>query len=293
RGGPRHGAVGAADPVFGEAPRRALRLGGELARSAAGALGRRVAQHVAAAPDRLDVIVAFGRGRQLLAQLADEYVDDLELGLVHAAIEMVQEHLLGEGGTLAQAQKLEDAVFLAGEVERPAIDLDGAAVEVDGELAGADHRFRVALGAAHDRLDARDELAPVERLGQEIVGAETQALDLVIELGQARQDEDRRPHPGGAQPAQHFVAVDVRQHQIEDDDVVVVELADLQAVLAEIGGVANEPFGPKHHLDAGRGGRIIFHQKYAHLPASAPTDSQLVANIIGFNDPYQPGLKTG
>src|SRR6266576_1889733 len=45
-----------------------------------------------------------------------------------------------------------------------------------------------------------------------------------------------------AQPAQHFVPVDVGQHQIQDDDVVIVELADLQAVLAEIGGIANEAF---------------------------------------------------
>src|SRR5437868_5575600 len=40
----------------------------------------RVAQHIAAAPHGFDVIVAVGGGRQLLAQLADEDVDDLELG---------------------------------------------------------------------------------------------------------------------------------------------------------------------------------------------------------------------
>src|SRR5208337_3123420 len=49
--------------------------------------GRRLAQNVAASPDRLDVVAAVGGHRQLLAQLADEDVDDLELGLVHAAIE--------------------------------------------------------------------------------------------------------------------------------------------------------------------------------------------------------------
>src|SRR5205823_14996899 len=46
----------------------------------------RLAQHVAAAPHGLDEVAAFGSVRQLLAQLADEDVDDLELGLVHAAI---------------------------------------------------------------------------------------------------------------------------------------------------------------------------------------------------------------
>src|SRR6202043_2114134 len=37
----------------------------------------RVAQHVAAAPDGFDVVLAFGGRGQLLAQLADEDVDDL------------------------------------------------------------------------------------------------------------------------------------------------------------------------------------------------------------------------
>ena len=103
--------------------------------------------------------------------------------------------------------------------------------------------FGMALGAADDRLDAGDQLAPVEGLGQEVVGAEAQALDLVVELGEAGEDQDRRVDARGAQPAQHLIAVDVRQHQVEDDDVVVVELADLQPVLAEIGGIADEALG--------------------------------------------------
>src|SRR4051812_10736689 len=83
---------------------------------AAARLADRVAQHVAAAPDRLDVAVAAGRPDQLLAQLADEDVDDLQLRLVDAAIEMVEEHLLGERAALAQREQLDDAVFLAGEM---------------------------------------------------------------------------------------------------------------------------------------------------------------------------------
>src|SRR3954447_9457666 len=97
--------------------------------------------------------------REFLAQLADEDVDDLELRLVHAAIEMVEEHLLGQRRALAQAEQLENAVLLAGEVELLSLDLDDAAVEIDQQLAGADHRFRMALGAADDCLDAGDELA--------------------------------------------------------------------------------------------------------------------------------------
>src|SRR5579864_819422 len=46
----------------------------------------RLTQHVAAAPDGLDEIAAFGGVGELLAQLADEDVDDLQFRLVHDAI---------------------------------------------------------------------------------------------------------------------------------------------------------------------------------------------------------------
>src|SRR5690606_38495954 len=60
----------------------------------------RIAQHVAAAPDGFDVVLAAASARELLAQLADEHVDDLEFRLVHSAVEMVEEHFLGQRGAL-------------------------------------------------------------------------------------------------------------------------------------------------------------------------------------------------
>ncbi len=86
----------------------------------------------------------------------------------------------------------------------------------------------------------------------------------MIEFGETRQDQDRRAHPGGAQPAQHLIAVDVRQHQIENDDVVIVKLADLQPILAEIGGIADEAFLLQHQLDALGGGGIVLNQQNTH-----------------------------
>jgi hypothetical protein len=47
-----------------------------------------------------------------LRKLADKNVDDLLLRLVQAAVEMVQEHFLGQRRALAQAEQLEDLIFL-------------------------------------------------------------------------------------------------------------------------------------------------------------------------------------
>src|SRR3546814_6568450 len=115
------------------------------------------AQHVAAAPDGLDVIVAVARHAQLLAELADEDVDDLEFGLVHPAVEVVEEHFLGERGALAQAQQLEHRIFLARQMDARAIDLDRLGIEIDRELAGLDDRLAVPLRTADDGVDARQD----------------------------------------------------------------------------------------------------------------------------------------
>src|ERR1041384_6325790 len=137
-----HGIAGRAawPPDCGRRRTRALSAGTGAARLVGGRLDR-VAQHIAAAPDGLDVMIAAGRLCQFLAQFAPKDVDDLALGLAHPAIEMVEEHLLGQRRALAQAQKLEDAVFLGGQVQRLIADRDDAAVEVDEELAGTDRRL--------------------------------------------------------------------------------------------------------------------------------------------------------
>ena len=62
----------------------------------------RLAQDIAAPPNRFDIIAAIARVGEFFAQLADENVDDLQLRLVHAAVEMVEKHFLCQGSSLAQ-----------------------------------------------------------------------------------------------------------------------------------------------------------------------------------------------
>jgi len=112
-----------------------------------------VTKHIAAAPHRFDVVIAASRLGELFAQLAEEYIDDLKLRLVHSVIEPVKKHFLREDGTLAQTEKLEDAILFAGDVNRLILDRDNPGIEIDGQLACSDRRFGVVLGRADDRLN--------------------------------------------------------------------------------------------------------------------------------------------
>src|SRR5215831_14245642 len=80
---------------------------------------------------------------EFLAQVADEDINDLRLRLVYSAIEVVEQHLLREDGTLAQAEELEDGILLAGQVHRLVIDRDNPGIEIDSQLACPDRRFGV------------------------------------------------------------------------------------------------------------------------------------------------------
>src|SRR3546814_19524014 len=61
-----------------------------------------------------------------------------------------------------------------------------------------------------------------------------------------------------------LVAVQVGQHEIQDDDVVIVELPDLKAVFAHIGRVAHIALRAEHHLDALGSGGIVLDKQNSH-----------------------------
>jgi hypothetical protein len=224
----------------------------------------RLTQHVAPAPYRFNVVLAIRRGGELLAQLANKDVDDLDHRLVHATVELDEEHFLGQRRALAQREELEDLVLLADEMHTRAIDLDRLGVEVDDEIAGLDDGLGVALGAAHDGVDARDQFVLVEWLGHVVIGAEAETFDLVLDAGKAEEDQDRRHHFGDAEGAQNLKARYVGQVQVQQDDVVVVEFAEVDALFANVRRVDVKTLEIEHQLNRLGSCSVILNQQYAH-----------------------------
>ena len=88
--------------------------------------------------------------------------------------------------------------------------LDGLGVEIDYQITGLDDRLCVALRAPHDRVDARDQFVLVERLGHVVVGAEAETPNLVLDTGEAGENQDRSLYLRDSQGAQHLVSRHVR-----------------------------------------------------------------------------------
>jgi len=147
---------------------------------------------------------------------------------------------------------------------RLAADLDRLGVEIDHEIAGLDHRLGVALGAAHDRMDARDQFVLVEGLGHVVVGADAETLDLVLDAGEAGEDQNGCFDFRDPKLLEHVVAGHVGQIEVEQDDVVVVEFSEIDAFFPEVRRIDVETLGFEHQFDRLRDGAVIFYQQNAH-----------------------------
>src|SRR5215469_13391001 len=100
-----------------------------------------VPKNVAASPHRLYVMISPARPSELFAQLADKDVDDFEVRSVHAAIEMVAEHILRQDSALVQAKQLENAVLLTCHLNRLPVYRDDTLLQVYHEFTQADRRY--------------------------------------------------------------------------------------------------------------------------------------------------------
>ena len=102
--------------------------------------------------------------------------------------------------------------------------------------------FRLSrLSAAQQGAHAGEQFHESERLGEVIVGAGFEAFDAIVHLAARAENQDRRAGAAAADPLEDFEAVHIRQHQIENHQIVVGILAVLKsfcAVLGDIDGIA-------------------------------------------------------
>ena len=84
--------------------------------------GRRLTQHISAAPHGLDVVTAAGCLGNFFAERANQNINDFRLRLVYSSVKVAEKHLLAQDRSFPQAEYLKDAVFLRGQVHGPIID---------------------------------------------------------------------------------------------------------------------------------------------------------------------------
>ena len=107
-------------------------------------------------------------------------------------------------------------------------------------------RLAETLRAAHNGLDARNQFLLVEGLGDEIIGAHAEDLHLGLRAADARQDQHRRFDATSAHAAHNFATIQIRQHQIQHDDVIIIEFGEFEGFFPRIRYFHNHGGMTKH-----------------------------------------------
>src|SRR5688572_396821 len=148
------------------------------------------------------------------------HVDGARVAGKRVAPDALEQLVAREYEAFVVEQLPEQVELLGRELDLLLADLHLAAAGVDRELTVMELLLDVAatLGrsAAENTLDPRDELTRVEGLGQVVVGADLEPDDLVDVLVAGGEHQDRHVR-GLAHAAADLDPVDVRQHQVEDD----------------------------------------------------------------------------
>ncbi len=145
---------------------------------------------------------------------------------------------------LLVAEQPRDAVVDEGEFAVEIEDVDQVGRVVDHVAVQALGMFQPVLDSRLLLLDAHLvervvnrvlELVEVERLAEDVVGAEPHRLGDLVDRGLAADDDHRRRDPGGANEREDLVARFLRHVQIENDQAEAALADQPDCLLAVLG----------------------------------------------------------
>ena len=137
-------------------------------------------------------------------------------------------------------QVFEHGVFLGGQLD--ALTRATHLLRESVELKIGDPQYIGALNrrAAHQRLDPDHQLGKVERLGQVVIGAGFEVLDLVLGGVAGGKYQHRQRGPVQAYVPQQLTATQAWQHQIQYQQIVLIGVQVAPALQPVAGDIDRE-----------------------------------------------------
>ena len=185
-------------------------------------------------------------------------LNDVRVVLPIEVVEVFEQFALADDDPRPVHQIFKNAVLDGREVNQHALAL---------------HRLlqRIDFQAQSGQRGMGCQLAQVEGLGKVVVGPGVEQLHNGLRALLRRQHQHRRGVLAAAQALQNAQAVELGQHQVEDDEVVAEVLGKLVADQAVLGPIHRETGA----VAQGRGQvvgqpHLIFHQQNAHRSPLSP-----------------------
>ena len=161
------------------------------------------------------------------------------------------EDLVGRGG-----EKGQEVELLGREVDGRTVHRHAVRGPVDHEAVVLDLGRRLRrLAATQDGTDAGVELGKRARLHDVVVGTQVQKTDALGLLGTTGQDDDGQPAVA-PEPGEHLLAVEAREPEVQDHQVVAAETGLAQRAGA-VGGLSDAVSHPLEEQTGGGSARRV------------------------------------
>jgi hypothetical protein len=201
---------------------------------------------------------------EFLSDVADVDIEEVGEGLVVLGEEVFVKARPGDDLAAVEGEVFDQRILAGGEIEGTPVEQDFAAGGVEDHAGGEIDAGRGgALGAADQGAEAGVGFVEVEGLDEVVVGAEVEAAHTIIEGTAGGEEKD-----GGAffqaETAEDFPAVELGQHDIENDGVVVGLEGAVEAFLAVGGGIDGVALLAERLGDGGTEVGFIFDEKEFH-----------------------------
>src|SRR6185437_14713901 len=212
---------------------------------------------------------------ELFAEIGDVRFDHVGVMLPVVVIEMLEQLARGDDGAWAEDEVFEQPILSGREIDELAGAANGLLYRVERDASNGELRVGRAFAAANKRLRSRDQLTEVEGFGQVIVRSGIEQLDNGGALVARSQYKNGSLVTAAANAANDTEAVETGQHQIEQQQVVVLKFGHGGTVGAVFGRVDGEAAALAQRLGdvVGQPGFVLHHehsheQEFTLFPAS-------------------------
>jgi hypothetical protein len=136
--------------------------------------------------------------------------------------------------------------------------------EVHLQVPGFEFRGLGLVRASGEGPDTGDQLLEGERLGQVVVRTAVEGAHLVPQLVAGGQHDDRQPGTPGPETLQDLLAVQPRQHNVEQHELHGLVLRQPHPLLTVLGADAPVAVGRQTAFEHPYDARLVFDDQDAH-----------------------------
>ena len=209
----------------------------------------------------------------LPAKAGDVDLDRVGVRLCVSLPQRTGEPPLREDLPLVARQGLEELVLLGGEPHLRSIPLDLVGPGVEREGADPQHRGPRLRPDPQQRPDPGRELPERDGLGDVVVGTDIETRHHVVGRVQRGEHEDGDLASLRAQVSADLQPRPLREHEVQEDQLVLLALCGPEPVLAVLGDIDRVPFVLKTLAQRARQRALVFdEQDPGHEDRSNGTD---------------------